>query len=56
MSESLVRGNWDGSDEEIEMTTKEYYERFIWDQNYGEAPEIFVGDKIVNRGNTLVNL
>lgn len=46
----------DGSGEDIEMTAAEYYDRFIWDQNYLEAPEVYVNEEIESRGNTLVNL
>jgi len=53
----LVRGTWDGWGEAIELTAQEYYDRFVWDHNYLESPEVFVGDEVVpSRGNTLLQL
>lgn len=56
LSGSFVRGDWDGSGEELLLTSQEYYDRFIRDQNYLEAPEKFIWSWVVSRGNTLVNL
>ncbi|MBQ7073789.1 hypothetical protein IJM86_01725 [bacterium] len=38
------------------MTFDEYYERFIWDENYLQAPEILENEQVQSRGNTTVNL
>ena len=57
LPDPLIRGTWDGIGEDIVLTTQEYYDRFIWDHNYLEAPEIFVGDEVASsRGNTLLQL
>jgi hypothetical protein len=42
LSGSFVWGEWDGSGEEIVLSAQEYYNRFIWDYNYLEAPEVLV--------------
>ena len=47
---------WDGSWDPISMTFDEYYERFIWDENYLQAPEILENEQVQSRGNTTVNL
>ena len=56
MEDTFLWGRRDGSGEEIILTPMEYYERFIWDRNYLEAPEVLVGDEVASRGNTLVAL
>jgi hypothetical protein len=38
------------------MTFDEYYERFIRDENYLQAPESFENEQVQSRGNTMVNL
>lgn len=45
-------GRWD----EIILSFADYYDRFINDHNYLESSEIYTGNAVVSRGNTLVNL
>ena len=51
-----LRGYWDGSGEEIFLSFRNYYDRFIGDNNYLQAFEIFTGQQVTSRGNTLNNL
>ena len=55
-NEVLTRGVRDGSGEPLSMTFDEYYERFIRDENYLQAPESFENEQVQSRGNTMVNL
>jgi len=49
-----VWGDYDGTGFPIELTFKEYYKQFIYDQAFDNAKEI-VYNKIIGRGNTLNN-
>ncbi|HEY8347824.1 MAG TPA: hypothetical protein VIL07_11255 [Symbiobacteriaceae bacterium] len=48
-------GYYDGSGEPIEMTFADYYEKFVYDQDFANAPKVAV-DHIIGQGNTLINL
>ncbi|PIQ75927.1 hypothetical protein COU78_03085 [Candidatus Peregrinibacteria bacterium CG10_big_fil_rev_8_21_14_0_10_49_24] len=47
-------GDYDGSGEPIYMTFAEYYDEFIYDHDYRNAPEVFWNQR-VNRGNSIDN-
>ncbi|NLK88310.1 MAG: hypothetical protein GX279_12620 [Clostridiaceae bacterium] len=47
-------GYYDGSGEEIRLTTKEYYERFIYTADYVNAPEVGYNE-VLSFGNMLEN-
>ncbi|WP_227937330.1 hypothetical protein [Alkalihalobacillus deserti] len=47
-------GQHDGSGEPIDMTFLQYYERFVYDQDYVNAEEIAVNERL-GQGNTLDN-
>ncbi len=47
-------GHYDGSGFLIELTTEEYYEKFIYSRNFLEHDEV-VKNKIVERGNIIDN-
>ncbi len=55
-NEVLTRWIRDGSWEPLSMTFEEYYQRFIRDENYLQAPEKFENEQVQSRGNTMVNL
>jgi hypothetical protein len=48
-------GEYDGSGESIELTFSDYYNTFIFDQDYTTAPKVKVNEAI-GEGNTLNNL
>lgn len=50
-----VWGSYDGSGEPIELTFKEYFERFIYNKDFISAKEISY-NKILGHGNTLNNV
>lgn len=54
--EPKIWGTWDGSWEPITLTTKEYFEQFIGDVDYKNAPEVFENEEVKTRWNTTVNL
>ena len=57
LPEAVIWGTWDGRGDDMVLTAQEYYDNFIWDQNYLDAPEVFIGDEVVLfRGNTVVQL
>lgn len=45
----------DGRGDPIQMTILQYYERYVYDKDYTQAPEIGV-DRIITGGNALENL
>lgn len=47
-------GNYDGSGEEIKLTPSEYYEKFIYSQDFINAPEIGYND-VLTFGNMIEN-
>jgi hypothetical protein len=48
-------GHFDGSGEPIEMTFKQYYERFVYSQDFANAPQVGVNQSF-SQGNTINNL
>ena len=48
-------GFWDGSGELMELSTDEYWDRFVWNADYNHADEIGV-NRIVRAGNAVENL
>jgi len=48
-------GVYDGSGEPIELTFAEYYDKFVYDQDFANASKKAV-DEIIGTGNTLINL
>ncbi|MBP3950453.1 hypothetical protein [Bacillus suaedae] len=53
-SSTYLWGHWDGSGEPIEMTFDEYYERFIYDEEYVNAEEVGI-DTRLGQGTTVDN-
>ena len=49
-----VWGSYDGSGEPIELTFREYFETFVYDQDYAGAPNVSEG-KLTGTGNTPFN-
>jgi hypothetical protein len=39
-TETLLWGIWDGSGDEIRLSFEEYYQRFMYDEDYLQAPFI----------------
>ena len=56
LSEEYTWGIWDGVGDDIVLTTKDYFDRFLWDENYLEAPARFMNEEVLSRGNTLMDL
>jgi hypothetical protein len=54
-AETYTWGTQDGSGEPIELTTSEYYSKFIYDSKYDQADEIEF-DRKEARGNTVRNI
>jgi hypothetical protein len=50
----LTWGSYDGSGSPIELTFRDYFERFVYDQDYAGAPDITV-NKLLGTGNTKFN-
>ena len=48
-------GHFDGSGEPIESTFKQYYERFVYSQDFANAPQVGVNQSF-SQGNTVDNL
>lgn len=53
--EPFTWGMYDGSGEPIEMTTKEYFEKFVYNHDYLQAPEVIKWD-MITRWNTIINI
>lgn len=47
-------GNYDGSGEPIELTFRDYYEKFVYNQDFASAPTISI-DELASTGNTPYN-
>lgn len=47
-------GSYDGSGEPIQLTFKDYYSKFVYDEDFLAAKEIGY-NKILGKGNTLIN-
>jgi hypothetical protein len=50
-----VWGTFDGSGEPIELSFREYYERFIYDADFAQ-PDVIGYDVVVGQGNTISNI
>jgi hypothetical protein len=50
----LKWGTADGSGEPIELSFRDYYDKFVYDKNFEEAPKVSV-DKLIGTGNTEFN-
>lgn len=50
----LVWGAYDGSGEPIELTFREYFEKFVYDQDFASAPNVSVNE-LVGKGNVPFN-
>lgn len=48
-------GEYDGSGEPIELTFKQYYEKFIYDHDFANAEKVAYNE-ILQSGNTIVNI
>lgn len=48
-------GSYDGSGDPIELTFKQYYDKFVYDKDFIEAETVGV-DEIKGEGNTIVNI
>ena len=53
--ERYVWGAYDGTGDPIKLTLPEYYQKFIYDQDFANAP-IIGYNTVVGRGNTLNNI
>lgn len=54
---STDKVNWgtaDGSGEPIELTFRDYYDKFVYDKDFDSAPSVTAG-KLVGQGNTVYN-
>lgn len=51
----LIWGTADGSGEPIELTFRDYYEKFVYNKDFGDAPNVSV-NKIVGTGNSESNI
>jgi hypothetical protein len=47
-------GNYDGSGEPINLTFSDYYAKFIYDENFGDAPQISLNHRL-GTGNSIDN-
>ncbi|MFC5531109.1 hypothetical protein [Cohnella yongneupensis] len=50
----LTWGTSDGSGEPISLTFREYYEKFVYNQDFAEAPNVSV-NKLMGKGNVAFN-
>ncbi|ACS99745.1 hypothetical protein [Paenibacillus sp. JDR-2] len=48
-------GRYDGSGEPISLAFRDYFKRFVYDQNFAEAEKVG-HNEILSQGNTLVNI
>ncbi|GIO12845.1 hypothetical protein J19TS2_24000 [Cohnella xylanilytica] len=53
-AEALTWGSYDGSGEPIELTFRDYFEKFVYDQDFAEAPDV-TANKLLGTGNTPFN-
>jgi hypothetical protein len=53
-SGKLTWGSYDGSGEPIELTFREYFERFVYDQDFAGAPLVNL-NKLTGKGNSPFN-
>ncbi|MBB6669913.1 hypothetical protein [Cohnella nanjingensis] len=53
-TDKLAWGTLDGSGEAIKLTFRDYFERFVYDQDFAGAPTVSV-NKLVGKGNTAYN-
>jgi hypothetical protein len=51
----INRGNYDWSWEPINLNFKEYFDQFVYDVDFANAPEKFI-NKIIQRWNTINNI
>ena len=56
LDEAYTWGIRDGVGDDIVLTTQDYFDSFLWDANYLEAPVRLVNEEVVSRGNTLMDL
>jgi len=54
-NEKINWGSFDGSGEEINLTLKEYFEKFIWDMDFSQADTVLY-ESTKGLGNTIDNL
>ncbi|HZJ99630.1 MAG TPA: hypothetical protein VFC79_06470 [Tissierellaceae bacterium] len=54
-SQIYTWGDYDGSGEPIELDFNDYYDRFIFDEDFSD-PQIIGNNVIIGQGNTLVNI
>lgn len=54
-SKKRLWGTLDGSGNPINMTFLEYYKKFIYDENFLEAPQI-IFNQAIQRGNSILNV
>ncbi|MFC5403541.1 hypothetical protein [Cohnella soli] len=55
IAKTMLWGTADGSGEPIELSFRDYYEKFVYDKDYANAPDINV-DKTLGAGNTKINI
>lgn len=48
-------GSYDGSGDPIELTFKEYFDKFVYNKDFALAPEIGY-NRIIKQGNTIINI
>lgn len=53
-TKKLIWGSYDGSGEPIELTFRDYFEKFVYDQDFASAPVVSV-NKLTGKGNTPFN-
>lgn len=53
-ADKLVWGSFDGSGDPIELTFREYYEKFVYNQDFADAPNVNA-NKIMGTGNSEYN-
>lgn len=54
-SQVYTWGNYDGSGEPIELNFKDYYDRFVYDEDFAN-PQLIGNNVIVGHGNTIENV
>ena len=53
-TDKLIWGAYDGSGEPIELSFREYFEKFVYDQDFASAPNVSVNE-LVSKGNVSFN-
>lgn len=53
-TDKLVWGSFDGSGEPIKLSFREYFEKFVYDQDFASAPDVTV-NKLLGQGNVPFN-